>query len=428
MKIKRVLAWRLPGKIKLPDTFQAVKFLNFRYMLLGQLGHTAAVWMEQVVRPLLVIELTGSPAQVGLVVALRMLPQLFFGLLAGAVADRYNKRKILLFTQHVTLLTHLFLAVLLLMGRIKIWHVFLTAFIAGGSMAFNQPARQSLLPRLVPNDVLLNAIALNSAAINSMRILGASLAGVLLIFFDYSQVYLTNALLLLFVIWTTFKISYEEKGSKLGVSVVSAKYARHPSILHDLLEGFRYMLTNKNVLYLIGMAGILFIIVQPYQQVFVPLLALQVLNVGRSGAGWLLASVGVGALCGSLLIASLKHLPHRGLIMISCVVVFALMLLALAHVKITSLAVIILIIAGSVITIYNSLNLSLLIGQSPPEFHGRVLSLISLDRALVSIGAVFSGFLAEWLGLQWGLTIVALLCLCFISLVFVFVPAMRRMQ
>ena len=129
------------------------------------------MWVEQVVRPLLILELTGSPLQVGLVVAVRMMPQLIFGLLAGAVADKYDKRRVLMSSQSVTLTMHFIMAVLLLTGHIRIWHVLATAFISGGSMAFNQPSRQSLIPRIVPSEFILNAIALNTAAMNIMRIL-----------------------------------------------------------------------------------------------------------------------------------------------------------------------------------------------------------------------------------------------------------------
>ena len=107
----------------------------------------------------MMLELTGSALQVGLVISLRMIPQLVFGLLAGVIADRYDKRNILLVSQVITLLMHLALALLLLTGYLAVWHVYATAFISGASMAFNQPARQALVPRLVPQEVLMNAIS-----------------------------------------------------------------------------------------------------------------------------------------------------------------------------------------------------------------------------------------------------------------------------
>jgi hypothetical protein len=148
------------------------------------------------------------------------------------------------------------LAVLLLTGRIEGWHVFVTAFISGGSMAFNQPTRQSLIPRIVPAEIMLNAISLNTAAMNLMRILGAGLAGILLIFLDYGQVYLLNGVISLYVIWTTTQIALTEHSPAPGVTVEPAAVAK-TSILHDLLEGFRYMAANRGVFYLAGMALVL---------------------------------------------------------------------------------------------------------------------------------------------------------------------------
>jgi MFS family permease len=414
--------------IKMPATFRALRFPGYRYLWLGQLGHSATMWMEQVVRPLLILELTHSPLQVGFVVAVRMVPQLLFGLLAGVVADRYNKRRVLMSSQVVTMTMHLVLALLILTRRIEVWQVFVTAFISGGSIAFNQPARQSLIPRLVPSDLMLNAIALNTAAMNTMRVLGASLAGVLLIFLDYGEVYLLNALLFIYVIWTTAKITLLEKVSGPDLPEEKPELVEKTSILQDLLEGFRYMADNRLVLYLVGMALVVFLIGFPYQQVFVPLLALNVLHIGRSGAGWMLALTGVGALIGSLTMASLKKLPSRGSVLMGFIVGLGLALVILSQSQWFILSAIALIFAGGMTTAYNSLNISLLFEQSPRNFHGRVLSLMSLDRGFVSVGAVLAGGLAETLGPQLGLAVMALSCIGITVLIFFFVPAIRKIN
>ncbi len=416
---------RLPFRQRIPETFRALRYPGYRYMWLGQMGHSAAMWMEQVVRPLLILELTGSAVQVGLVISVRMIPQFVFGLLAGVIADRYDKRRVLMLSQAVTLSMHLTLALLILTGNIKIWEIFATAFISGASMAFNQPSRQSLVPRLVPPENLLNALALNTAAMNIMRVAGASLAGVLLLFLDYGQVYLLNAVLFAFVIWTTTQLREWQPHDAPEVSGQSESKKRS-TIAHDFGEGFRYVFQTRRVLYLVGMALLLFILGQPYQQVFIPLIALDVLNVGRSGAGWMLALTGVGALIGSLIVASRRSLHHRGMVMMGFLVVFGLALVLLAQSKWLPLSVVALIVAGGMTTTYNALNTSLLLEQSPPEFHGRVMSLMSLDRGLVSVGAIMSGFLAEALGPQMGLTVIATACIAFTLILFAFVPVLRK--
>lgn len=413
--------------MKIPTTFRALGYRNFRYLWLGQLAHSAAMWMEQVVRPLLILELTGSPLQVGLVVAVRMAPQLLFGLLAGVVADRYDKRRILLISQPVTLVMNLLLAVLLLTGTIAVWHVFVTAFVTGGSMAFNQPTRQSLIPRIVPMEIMLNAVSLNTAAMNLMRVLGAGLAGVLLIFLDYGQIYLLSALLFVYVTWTTARITLTAD-APLPDPAGEQKTPAKTSIHQDLLEGFRYMAANRGLLYLAAMALVIFVIGMPYQQVFVPLLALNVLEVGRSGAGWMLALVGIGSLVGSLTLASIRQLRHRGLVLMVFLVVFGLALLLLSRSQSFLLSAVALIIAGCMTTAYHSLNISLLLEQTTMRFQGRVMSLMSLDRGFVSVGAVISGALAETFGPQLGLAVIALACIAATLLICFFSPTLRKIN
>jgi MFS family permease len=406
-------------------TFRALRYSSFRYLWLGQLGHSATMWMEQVVRPLLILELTGSALQVGLVVSLRMLPQLVLGLLAGVLADRYDKRFILMFSQIITLFMHIILALLLLTGYLTVWHVYVTAVISGASMAFNQPARQTLIPRLVPREMLLNAISLNTAAMNIMRILGASLAGLLLIFFDYGQVYLFNAAIYVVVIWMTYKI----KVDKSVLETSSDKASKNKTtILSDLTDGFRYISHKPVLFYLIGLGLLLFIFGQPYQQVFIPLLALNVLHTGRSGAGWILAFSGIGALAGSFIIASVKQVNKRGLLLMGLLIVLGISLVLLAQSQWFPLSVLAVIIAGGANTAYMALNTLLLLEQSSPEYQGRVISLGNLNMGLVSLGALLAGVVAETLGPQSGLTVLATAFIVFTVLMFLIVRPLRKIN
>jgi len=379
------------------------------------------MWMEQVVRPLLMLELTGSALQVGLVVSLRMLPQLVFGLLAGVVADRYDKRLVLIFSQALTMLMHVVLAILLLTGQLAIWHVYVTAFIAGVSMAFNQPARQAMVPQLVPPETLLNALSLNTAAMNIMRVFGASLAGLLLIFFDYGEVFLLNAVIFIGVIWTTYKI-------KLVNNLPEQPTEPHQqaTLLSDFIDGFRFISHNQVLLYLVALALTLFIFGLPYQQVFIPLLALNVLDIGRSGAGWMLAFSGIGALIGSLVIASLRQINRRGLILMCLLLILGASLVLLAQSRWFTLSVLALIFTGGTVSAFMALHNSLLLEKSPASYHGRVMSLISLDRGLVSIGAILAGGLAEGLGPQLGLTVLAAACIILTIGVFLLIPVLRK--
>jgi MFS family permease len=184
------------------STLHSLGFRDYRYMWLGQVGASASMWMEQIARPLLIYALTDSGLMLGLLAATRMVPQLLVGIWAGVLADRMDKKRLLGVSQFVTFAMHLLTALLLLSGAIEVWMVFLTTFISGSAMAFNQPARQSLIAQLVPPSSLHNAVALNSAAVNFMRIGGASLAGLLLVPFDFGEIYLIQALIYVGVIYS----------------------------------------------------------------------------------------------------------------------------------------------------------------------------------------------------------------------------------
>ena len=399
------------------STFSSLQYRDYRFLWLGQVGHAGSLWMEQIVRPVLILQLTDSALMLGLVVATRMLPMLFFGLIAGAIADRMHRKRILLATQSVTMSVHFLTAALVLTGVIQPWHVFATTFVSGTSMAFNQPARQSLIPLLVPKEALLNAVALNVSAINLMRILGPAIAGTLLLV-GLGEVYLLNGAVIAGVMLCTFlmHVPHEPRASHEQVS-----------ILEDLRESFRFVGRTPSVAWIIGPALILFVFGFPYQSVFVPLFAKEVLDLGDSGVGALVAVTGVGALVGSLLLASQTSLHRRGVLLLIMLTAFSTGLIIFSRSTLLPLSIIALMAIASMSTSYIALTNGLLFELSPPAMHGRVMSLLSLDRGLVPLGATIAGALAAALGPQDGLLIMACICLALTALTAVAAPALRRL-
>lgn len=402
---------------RLPATFASLQYRDYRYLWLGQLGHSASLWMEQIVRPVLILQLTDSALMVGLVVAARMTPMLLFGLLAGVAADRFDRKRILLTTQFVTMSIHFLMAFLVLSGLIVPWHVFVTTFVSGTSMAFNQPARQSLIPKLVPKEALLNAVALNTTGLNTMRVLGPSVAGVLLLS-GIGPVYLLNGALIAGVMATTvaMRVPYERRSAEDGTSWLS-----------DLRESFAFVGKNPAVLAVIGPALILFVFGFPYQSVFVPLFAKKVLDLGDSGVGALVACTGAGAIIGSLVMASQRELRRRGVLLLGFLALFSGGLLVFSRSSSLGVSILALMAAASMSTSYMALTNSLLLELSPPALHGRVMSLMSLDRGLVPLGATIAGTLASALGPQDGLMVMALVCLGLTALTAAGAPALRRL-
>jgi predicted MFS family arabinose efflux permease len=272
---------------------------------------------------------------------------------------------------------------------------------------------------------MLNAISLNTVAMNIMRVLGAGLAGLLLIFFNYGQIYLLNAVIFIGVIWTTLKIKTDENTLKPSIEKASRNKT---SLLSDFTDGFRYISHKSTLFCLVGLGLLLFVFGLPYQQVYIPLIALDVLDIGRSGAGWMLAFSGAGALAGSLIVASMRQLHKRGLLLMVLLMLLSASLILLAQSRWFSLSALALIMAGGAGTAYLTLSTALLLEQSSMEYHGRVMSLMSLDRGLVSIGAVLAGGLADALGPQWGLTVLAVTCISFTILTFLVVRPLRTIN
>ncbi len=376
------------------DTFRALRHRNYRLLWLGQTGHSATLWMDQVARAVLILNLTDSPLMLSLVIATRLVPILLFGLIGGAMADRYDRKRILMTTQTVTLGTHLFLGLAVTLGFIEVWQVFVTAFVAGTAMAFNQPVRQSLIPLTVPKEDLLNAIALNSTALSFMRIGGGSIAGLLLIPFDTGGVYLITAAIYTLVILSTSLMHLpDEKG----------KARKETGLLADVREGFVYVGQNRVLAWVVGLAVILFVLGFPYQQVFTPLLAKDTLDLGDSGVGFLAGATGIGAFVGSLVVAAKSSVARPGLQLIINMLVFGAALVGISLQETVWLTAILLAVAGSMTVTYMAFTNSILLTNSEPEMHGRVMSLLSLDRGLIPLGAILAGTLVSAFGVRPGL-------------------------
>jgi MFS family permease len=398
-------------------TFYSLRFRDFRYMWQGQIGASASQWMEQLARPFLILELTDSAFLVGLIAATRMAPMLLVGLWAGVIADRMNKKRILQACQAVTFASHGLTAILIFAGLIEPWMVFLGTFATGSAQAFNQPARSSLIPRLVPRYCMANALGLNSAAFGSMRVGGPAIGGLVLAISGFEYLYALQTLIYVWVIGTTSMIAIEGAPTRRD----------RPSMFAELKEGFGILHTDRTILYIMVLAVSLFVFAMPFQAVFIPLIAVESLGMTKSEAGILISVVGAGALLGALVVATVGDaVRNRGVLMIGMIVIMALSLFLFARGGSLFTAVPALLIAGAMQTSFNSLNNAFVLGRTPQDMHGRVMSLFSLDRGLVPLGATLAGALAATLGPEDALTLMAAICLVTTLLIALLVPSLRK--
>jgi predicted MFS family arabinose efflux permease len=199
------------------------------------------------------------------------------------------------------------------------------------------------------------------------------------------------------------------------------------SVLEDLRESLAFVARTPSVFWVLGPALILFVFGFPYQSVFVPLFAKRVLDLGDSGVGALVAVTGAGALIGSLTLASRAELPRRGLLLLGFLGVFSIGLLIFSRSTFLPLSIIALMGTAAMSMSYMALTNGLLLELSPPAMHGRVMSLMSLDRGLVPLGATIAGALAASLGAQDGLLVMAGICLALTLVTAAAAPALRRL-
>ena len=354
--------------------------------------------MEQAARPFLILALTdGSASHVGGVLAVRTIPQFVFGMWAGVLADSFDRRMVLLIDKVAALLLNIVFVAILASGNIELWHMYAYALIRGTIMAFDQPARMGLVPSVVPATHVTNAVALLSATQNTMRIFGAAAGGIL-----YAVVGATGTFALIAVVYVLpVVVTY-----LLRVPPVESTITRSAGgFASGLLEGLRYCFSHAAIRGVLLLSAIYFMFGMSFIQVFSPLFAEKVFDIGSAGFAGMTSTMGIAALVASLFIASRQ--PDRlGLIlpMITAGFGVALVVFSLTTYIPGPAGFIIpfslLALLGALQTSYNSLTRSALLHVAPHDMRGRVIGVLTLDRAFMTAGAAAAGFLSDAIGVQ----------------------------
>lgn len=374
--------------------FNSLKNRSFRWYWFGMMGSFAAMQMQVLAQGWLVYDMTGSALALGIVSAGWGLPVLVFSLLGGAVADRVDKRNLLMITQGTIGAITLVVAVLVASGTVELWHLMASSVATGVVFAFNMPARQAIIPELVEEDALMNGIALNSAAMNVMRIGAPALGGVLIGVVGVGAVYFLTVASYVFVV-----------GSLLMVQTSGRRVCGgETSLGRSMLDGLSYTRSNHILGVLMAMALVPIIFAMPYQMLM-PAFAVDVLHEGAQGLGLLMAAMGAGALLGSLFIASLGNYQRKGMLLVIAALVFGVALLGLSFAQSLWLSLLILLITGAGGTSYMALNNTLLQTNVAHELRGRVMSIYMMTWGLTPLGALPAGAIAEEIGVSFALGI-----------------------
>ncbi len=405
-----VAPWRRP--------FQVLELNDFRHLWLSGLPGIAAMQMGVTARGYLAYDISGSAVAVGLVSLAIAVPMLVLGLFGGVAADRFVKRNVLLFTQGLQLIAAVINAVLVLTVGIEIWQLALVSVLTGTGMAFNMPARQSYIAQIVPRERVMSAIALHMASINLGRIVGPALAGVLIAvpLIGIGGTFIIIALLFLVVFVNLLRISNP------GPPEEQARM----SPLRAIADGLNYAKRTPVVVILLSLAFIPMFLGNPYQHLM-PVFAKDVFGVGSVGLGVLMAASGVGALIGSLTIASLSGMERRGVLQKTLGMIFGGSLAIFAVSSNFIVALIFILLVGASSAGYQALNNTLVAHTADPAYRGRVMSLFHLTNGVGPLAILPIGFLTDAFGAPVVIATGGVMLLLLIFSVGTFHPAYKRL-
>jgi predicted MFS family arabinose efflux permease len=396
--------------------FGALLHRNFRVFYVGQLLSLGGSWMQSTAQGWLVLELTGSALKLGIVTATASLPTLLFTLWAGDLADRHDKRRILLMAQAVSLLAALALAVLTGAGAITFAWVLVLVFVLGTASAFELPTRQAFFVELVGPRDLPNAIALNSAAFNATRIVGPALAGVAIGTLGIAACFYANAVSYLAVVAGLLMI-------RLRPFVPPV---RAGTTLESIREGLAYIRGDRLARTLVGMVAGLSVTALPYVMLL-PVFARDVMHVGAPGLGAMLSVSGAGALAAGVALAAWGARVPRGPMILGASTAFALLMLAFSLTRSLALGLPILAAGGFAMILNNASVNALLQSRVPDRLRGRVMSVyVFMFVGMTPLGSLQAGALARLYGAPTALAVGALALLVVVGWVAARVPELRR--
>lgn len=380
-------------------TFAALAVPDFRYLWLGNFASQVGVWLQTVALGWVAYSLTDSGTFLGAVGLARALPSLLLTLPAGVIADRWDRRRILLLSQLGSMLNAVALAWLVASGTVQPWHILATGILGGITQSFNMPARQSLAPELAGARHLANAVALNAISFNTARVLGPALAGIFIGLWGLASCFVAQAAGFAWAVAWTVAIADRDAGRGQRPS---------GSLWGNLVDGLRYVKGSPAVVGLLAISAVPIALGMIYLQLM-PIVARDVLSVGASGMGLLMTAVGMGSLVGSFVAAALSHHPGKGIIQVVGGVALggAIGLFAVSHWL--TLSLVSLALVGVAQAIVQAINQTLLNIITPNEYRGRVMSVYLMTWNLAPMVWLPAGWLADVAGAPFAILLSGLL-------------------
>jgi MFS family permease len=368
--------------------FAALRHRGFRLLWTATLLSSTARWADLVVVGWLTLELTDSPLMVGIVAAAKMVGYVAAPFM-GVIADRMDRRRLLLVSESANLAAAATMLLLYLSGWLALWHVISLALVSGLTWALDNPTRNSFVPDLVESEQLSNAIALNSVALEITVVVGPALGGMLIPVLGIGGAY---ALVAGFCLLDVLVLLTMTKDARHG-----AAHAHEPPV-KSLIGGLKYVLGNRTVLVLLLIAFLLNFLAAPYRYAFLPVFARYVLDAGAAGYGMLTSMAGLGALVAGLWVVSLGNYKRKGRLLIWSSFAWPASLLVLAMSTWYSVSLVLVFVAGLAQAIVWTVIATLILGHTAQPMRGRVMGLRTGVVISLPMGNFLAGALAERFG------------------------------
>jgi MFS family permease len=332
-----------------------------------------------------VLNMSGSPLDVGLLNFFRLLPLIGLSLVGGSLADKIDRRKMMVATQLAAMVVSFITAALVFSPWLSLWPLLVLSVVKGILLTFDRPARQALIPSVVPREHMMNAVALHAAVRNLTGIIGPSLGGISIVLIGPQWTILANAISFIAVVAALLVMRVPPQ----------AERKRHNGLGGGIGEGFAYVRQEPSVRAILLLTLVPMVFGVPYSSL-VPVFAKDVLDVGAQGYGFLMGASGVGALLGAVGLAWRSRVSGKW--MIGGALIFGLGLAGFALSPWFGLSVVVLVLVGLSNEVYFTTANSLLQMLVPDALRGRVMSVYLMDRGLVPLGSLIAGGLATLIG------------------------------
>lgn len=373
-------------------------------------------WMEQVAQGWLVMALTNSPLALGMVEFMRDVPRLFFPFLGGIAADRMDRKYLLIGTFIAMAMSSFALAFLVIAGLVQLWHILAVSFFFGVITSFNHPVRATLIPNLVPREDLLNAISLDSASVNASKIIASPIAGAVAGAAGVTSVFGLRGV-----------------GCLAALALAAMmKVPSHPNLVQasglrkELADEWRYLKANKTDRTLLALYLIPIIFSMQYV-VLLPIFARDVLKGGPEVLGLMVGAGGLGALLGTVALASLGDFSQKGQLLLSMPVLLGGLFILFALSRWLALSLVLMVGIGALNTGYMTLTNVLVQSLVPDELRGRVMSLREVALGFSPLGSLLLGVVATLVSAPFAIGLMGVICAALGILSRLLLPYIRRL-